>query len=136
MVRKPPARHFVGGAIVRGARREESLRGALEHDAHAGVDLAQRAEIALAHEPRVGVRQETGLLDDRAARRAQILEGGAMPARLEPVAVLGEDGFRAIAEREERLFDSELFAASQSATTSSISIVRAPGSPGSRRKVQ
>ena len=60
-----------------------------------------------------------------------------MAARLQPVAVLGEDRFRAIAEREQRFFDSQLFAAlaERQALRRSPWCAR-PASPGSRRNVQ
>ena len=39
---EPARRHLVGRAIVRGAGPSEPLGDALQHDAHADVDLAER----------------------------------------------------------------------------------------------
>ena len=58
------------------------------------------------------------------------------PARSQPITVLGEDRFRPIAEREERFFHSELFAA-LAERKHFVDLQGAPALfPGSRRNVQ
>ena len=89
MVRRRRGRHLVGRVVVRVAPREQTLGQRLQHDAHADVDLAQRGQIALAHEPGIGVGQERRLLQRELAHRAQIAERGAMPVAREELAVLG-----------------------------------------------
>ena len=79
----------------------------LQHDAHAHVDLAQRGQIALAHEPGIGVGQERRLLQRERAHRAQIAERGAVPVAREELAVLREARLRLVAEGEQRLLGAE-----------------------------
>src|SRR5262250_669879 len=50
---KAPGGYLVRCAVVGQPGTEQALRERLEHDAHAYVDLAQRREVALAHEARV-----------------------------------------------------------------------------------
>ena len=108
---QPAAGTLSGRAIVRGpgaSSRSESVSSMMPM-----LTLTSRsaAQIALAHEPGVGVGEEAGLLDHRDARGAKVAERGAMAVTLQEIAVLGEDGFRAVAEREERFFGAELLAA-------------------------
>src|SRR6185436_10066515 len=102
-----PKRDLVGGVVVRVPPREQALGQRLQHDAHADVDLAQGGQIALAHEPGIGVGQERRLLQRELAHRAEVAERGAMSVALEELAVLGEARLRPIAQREERLLGAE-----------------------------
>ena len=105
-----PSRHLVGGAVVGEARAEQPLRGRLEHDAHADVDLAERREVTLAHHARIGVGQEARLADDQRRDRAQVVERRPVPHAPQELAVLGEERLRPVAQREERFLGAEALA--------------------------
>ncbi len=107
---EPAGRHLVGRAVVGGAGGEEAHRGALEHDAHAHVHLAESGEVALGHQPRVGVGQEPALGEHERAHRPQVSERGPVSHPAEEVAVLGEERLGLVAEGEERLLRPEALA--------------------------
>ena len=100
-------RDLVGRPVVRGARGEQPLGRALEHDAHAHVHFPQRRQVPLRHQARVGMREETGLVENAGADLAQIAERRAVPQRAEDGAVLGEEGLGLVAQREQGLLGAE-----------------------------
>ncbi len=102
-----PLRDLVRRAIVRGAGGEQPLGRALEHDPHAHVDLPQRGQIALRHQPRVGVGQETRLVQDAAADLAQVAERRPVAHRAQEGAVLGEERLGLVAQREQGFLGAE-----------------------------
>jgi hypothetical protein len=104
---QPPRRDLVGRPIVRHAARQEPLRHRLEHDAHAHVHLAQRRQIALAHQPRVGVGQERRFREDRRAHRAQVRECRAVTVTAQELAMTGERRLWPVAEREQRFLGAQ-----------------------------
>jgi hypothetical protein len=89
------------------AGTEQALRERLEHDTHAHVDLAQRGEITLAHEARVGVGKEARFFRHELAHLSQVAEGRGVPHAIQELAVLGENGFGPVAEGEERFLGAE-----------------------------
>ncbi len=104
---EPPRRHLVRRAIVRRARRQQPRRGGFQHDPHADVDLAERGQVPLAHQPRVGVGQEPGGFQHLLADRAQVAERGAVAHTAQEGAVLREQRLRLVAQGEQRLLRAE-----------------------------
>jgi hypothetical protein len=62
------------------------------------VDFAQRREVTLAHETRIGVRKEARLFRHELAHLSQVAEGRRVSHAAQELTVLGEDGFGPVAE--------------------------------------
>src|SRR5712691_6721190 len=100
-------RHLVGRVVVGEPRSEQPLGHALQHEAHAHADLAQRREIALAHHPGVDVGEERRLGQGELADGPQVAERRAVTVTAQELALDGEARLRLVTQREEGFLRSE-----------------------------
>ncbi len=94
---------LVGRAEVRlAALRQPRARG-LEHDPLRGRDLAQREQLVVVEDARVGVRQESRLAQHEPRAVRQVRRGGREAEPVELLASRAVAQLGLVAEREERL---------------------------------
>ncbi len=94
---------LVGRAMVRSALLRQTLRAALEHQAHRHRDRPQHRELGLVHDARVEVRQQPRLLEDAPRAVREVLERGRETERGELLAGGAVAQLGLVAEREQRL---------------------------------
>ena len=78
---QPPGRGLVGGRAVGVQVRVDRL----DHHALAGGDLPEAEEVGEVEGPGVGVREQSGLLDDGPAGGHQVVDGGAVAVGVQPL---------------------------------------------------
>ena len=83
--------------------RPQAVRGGLEHHAHRGGERPQREHLVVAHDARVHVREQTGLLQNEGRHLLHIVQRRGVPAFFEPGPGIRPAFLRAVAEGEESL---------------------------------
>ena len=85
------------------ARFAQPCAERFQHDALAGRHRPQAGHLGPAHDPGIGVRQQSRLAQHQRAHRLEIVDGGFVSERLERLPGGAVAQLRLVAEREKRL---------------------------------
>ena len=100
---KAGGRILVGGTIVRPARRRQSRRGRLQHDALRHGHPAQAPQPSLVHQAGIEMGQQSRFPQHQLGRGFEIVEGGGGSQRVEGAARGAVAQLGLVAEREQGL---------------------------------
>ena len=103
-------RDFIGSVVVRRAGGEQGAVDGFEHQSHAGRDGGETRDPFGAEQAGIRMRQQAGLAQHQLAHGFQIMQRGFVAEMTQRVAHLGEEQFRLVAQAEESLGASQLFA--------------------------